>query len=678
MDDNKQKTILLVEDEFIIATVQSKVIQEFGYNVILSVSGEESVQFAAENHSIDLILMDIDLGSGIDGTESAKRILADKKIPIVFLTSHNEQEMVEKVRGITRYGYMVKSSGDFVLRSTIEMAFELFDAHQSIEKNIESLRENQQKLVESKERLDFALSAVNDAIWDYKPIEEALYWSPRYYTMLGYEVDEFSPSMDNWRSLIHPDDLDDFNQSFFDCIGGRADNCRHELRLRTKDGEYLWILIRGNVVSKDENGRVVRIAGTHSDTTGRKLAELSLRESENLLQKAQAMSHIGHFKFNPNTSIIEGSDELFSIFEIRRENFRFSDYVSSVLPEQRDSVVKTIQYAIDHKTSYSIEHYMIVRNGSLKFIKAIGEPAFNDDGSISLMVGTIQDISERKRMEEELRKSEELLAITLNSIGDAVISTDTFGKITKMNPAAEKLTGWSFDEAVNKPLTCVFKIINAENRSIIENPVSKVIEKGEIIGLANHTVLISRSGTEYQISDSAAPIRDKDGIVRGVILVFSDVSDKYKAEQELLESETRLKSIIQSSPMGMHMYELTVDDRLIFTGANPAADKILGVDNSAFVGKTIEEAFPPLIETEVPHQYREVAKNGGTWRTEQISYKDNRISGAFEVVAFQFASQKMAAMFFDSTERKKAEERIQRLLKEKEKLLQEAYRNFKK
>ncbi|MFW5975796.1 MAG: PAS domain S-box protein [Alkalispirochaetaceae bacterium] len=124
------KTILLVEDEAIIALATKTTLESWGYSVVLSYAGETAVSKAVAAPEIDLVLMDIDLGAGIDGTEAAQRILAARNVPIVFVSSHTERSLLEKVRGITRYGYVVKNSGDFVLRASIEMAFELFDAHQ--------------------------------------------------------------------------------------------------------------------------------------------------------------------------------------------------------------------------------------------------------------------------------------------------------------------------------------------------------------------------------------------------------------------------------------------------------------------------------------------------------------------------------------------------------------------
>lgn len=117
----------------------------------------------------------------------------------------------------------------------------------------------------------------------------------------------------------------------------------------------------------------------------------------------------------------------------------------------------------------------------------------------------------------------------------------------------------------------------------------------------------------------------------------------------------------ENSPLGMHFYKLNNDDQLIFVGTNPAADKLLGVDNSQFIGKTIEEAFPLLMQTEVPGRYRDAAKKGISWSIEQIDYDDNQIKGAFEVRAFQTTPGNMVAVFADITERKLAEDKIRKL-----------------
>ncbi len=129
MNSRGQKIILLVEDEPSLAKIEGMVIEKFGYKIIFASTGEKAVECVEEFPDIDLILMDINLGSGIDGTQAAREILEKRHLPIVFLTSHSEKEYVDRVKAITRYGYIVKNSGSFVLQSSIEMAFELFESN---------------------------------------------------------------------------------------------------------------------------------------------------------------------------------------------------------------------------------------------------------------------------------------------------------------------------------------------------------------------------------------------------------------------------------------------------------------------------------------------------------------------------------------------------------------------
>src|SRR6056297_1953368 len=128
------KKILLVEDEAIIALNQVKTIEKHGYDIKNVNTGEQAVREVNSDSDISLILMDIDLGKGMDGTETAQKILKDHEIPIIFLTSHAEKEYVDRVKKITRYGYVLKNSGEFVLIESINMAFELFDAHSELQR----------------------------------------------------------------------------------------------------------------------------------------------------------------------------------------------------------------------------------------------------------------------------------------------------------------------------------------------------------------------------------------------------------------------------------------------------------------------------------------------------------------------------------------------------------------
>lgn len=158
---------------------------------------------------------------------------------------------------------------------------------------------------------------------------------------------------------------------------------------------------------------------------------------------------------------------------------------------------------------------------------------------VLLRINSHLTISAQQR---ELEQEKELLAVTLRSIGDAVIATDVYGNITLINTITEQLTGWTREETIGKPLTEIFHIINEKSRKVCENPVEKVLETGHIIGLANHTALIAKDGTERAIADSAAPIRDRNSNIIGVVLVFRDVTLENRLAGEL-EKTKKLESI---------------------------------------------------------------------------------------------------------------------------------------
>ena len=137
----------------------------------------------------------------------------------------------------------------------------------------------------------------------------------------------------------------------------------------------------------------------------------------------------------------------------------------------------------------------------------------------------------------ELSQKEEHISLTLNSIGDAVITTDAENRVVRMNPVAEQLTGWSFAEAEGEPVKQVFNLIDVSNRNNLEGPFDKVIDSGQIVHISEDSILISKHGTEHHISDSAAPIRDEAGNIRGIVLVFNDITERKLKDEQLQQSQ---------------------------------------------------------------------------------------------------------------------------------------------
>lgn len=187
--------------------------------------------------------------------------------------------------------------------------------------------------------------------------------------------------------------------------------------------------------------------------------------------------------------------------------------------------------------------------------------------------------------------NEELLRVTLESIGDAVITTDARANVTRLNPVAEALTGWRTADAVGRPIHQVFRIINQHTRAAGVIPVMETLAKGTIQGLANHTVLIARDGTECAIADSCAPIRTAAGDVIGAILVFRDVSEEHAAQAALRDSAAQIHAVMNAIADGVITFRA---ESATITTTNPAAERQFGYSAAEFVGMDFRSLVPEL------------------------------------------------------------------------------------
>ena len=210
--------------------------------------------------------------------------------------------------------------------------------------------------------------------------------------------------------------------------------------------------------------------------------------------------------------------------------------------------------------------------------------------------------------EAAIRASEQDLATTLNSIGDGVIATDLDGCVARMNPVAERLTGWELTEAKGKPLEEVFHIVNARTRSRVESPAARVLREGIVVGLANHTALVAKDGTERPIADSGAPIRDEHGTMRGVVLVFRDQTEQYAAEAALRRSENRFRRLSEAGLLGV----IETDASSGLVEANDAFLAMVGHRREDLIGGKLggQELTPPEWASQDEAAREELASSG--------------------------------------------------------------------
>ncbi len=317
-----------------------------------------------------------------------------------------------------------------------------------------------------------------------------------------------------------------------------------------------------------------------------------------------------------------------------------------------------------YEAVYRMHHAL----GHLIWVLDRGQVLERDPAGAPLrMLGTHMDITEHMHAQLALERSEQNLATTLHSIGDAVIATDPAGCIVRMNLTAERLTGWAVADAIGQPLAEVFRIVHAHTRKTVRDPVRQVIESSEVVDLANDTLLLARDGREYQIADSAAPIRAPGGEITGVVLVFSDVSERYRVQQALRANEERLRSLLDNLSSGVIVHG--ADTRVI--DANPAACRSVGLTLDQLRGKLaidphwqfLEEDHTPMALARFP--VAQVLASGGALQNFVLGVPRPDLSQPLWVLVNAYPTRDAAGQieqvvvtFSDITERKLAEERI--------------------
>ncbi|MGM0613082.1 MAG: PAS domain S-box protein [Bacteroidota bacterium] len=268
---------------------------------------------------------------------------------------------------------------------------------------------------------------------------------------------------------------------------------------------------------------------------------------------------------------------------------------------------------------------------------------------------------ERKEITIKHQQSEEYLRITLNSIGDGVIATDTSGKITLINPVAEELTGWTFQEARGHPVEEIFVIKNSQTGENVSNPVEKVLKTGKIVGLANHTKLIAKNGNEYQIADSGSPIKDKHNNIIGVVLVFRNVTKEYNIQEKLKISEERFRTIVEGAPE-----PIFIQIQHNFAFLNPAACKLFGIDSpDELTGTPVIDRFHPDFHEIIKKRIQKLnkAKESISEKFEQKLIRKDGSNVWVETVGepIKYMGKDGGLVFVrDISQRKKAEEKIRK------------------
>ena len=604
MSAENQKTILLVEDEVIIAMTETMTLEKFGYNVITANSGEEAVATFEKTPGIDLILIDINLGTGIDGTEAAAIILQQRDLPVVFLSSHTEPEVVAKTEKISSYGYVVKDSSGTVLDASIKMAFKLFEAiikekekESQMEAALAALRESEARLAEAQ-----AVAKVGS--WETDLSNLNVIWSKETYRIFEIDPGCVHLTQASFLAFTHPEDCAKVDAAFLGSLDTRSLNAI-EHRIVTPSGLVKFIEDRWRIF-QDDQGRPVRAVGTCQDITERKQAEEAIFQSKKDWEDC----------FNSITDMITIHDNDYNIirankagkallklpeFEKHLKLKCFSFYHGTDAPPTGCPSCDCLKSGIPGVFEL-FEPYL---NRYLE-IRAI--PRFDSNNQRAGLIHIVRDITERKREESKrevalaaLQENEERMKAIIEGTPHLFFYTqDAEANTTYVSPTVEQVTGHKVDIWLKRKDWFVTDaaINQAAKERTQANLLGEFIEEPillEIRHALGHPILLEVY--EYPIT--------KDGKVVGLQGVAHDITQRKQAEEAFLRGKAFLDQLVESAPEAIVLAENNGQ----ILQVNSEFEKMFGYSAKEAIGRLIDDlVVPPKYRLEATDVTQTVAQ----------------------------------------------------------------------
>ena len=639
---SKSKTILLVEDEAIIAVIHKRILSKYGFNVISVATGEKAVETAASTPGIDLILMDIDLGEGIDGTEAAQQILANKEIPLVFLSSHTEPEVVNKTEGITSYGYIVKNSGETVIIASIRMAFKLFDA-----KIKEREKEEQYRLISEN---------TSDGIVVYEK-GVVVYASPAYVRFSGYSINEILERKESdIPDFIHPDDRGIISEVIARTESEKKATAYYQFRYKHKNGHYIWKEDNASFIYDDE-GNFQRVYVVARDISERKAHEERIKLMSEMLDEAPGAITVhdydGNFLYaNKNTYSLHGYEE----------DFLFQKLQDIDVPESAEFIEERMKM-IDKEGEavFKADHYR--KDGTVVPLEVSAKKV--NWGDIPAVLSIAVDITERLKAREALQESEEKYRVLFEDSPEAYLLIED-SVIIDCNRASLSLMRCDRTYIVGKS-PCEFapeiQPGGTSSREMMNKKIGEVYKKGCI----SFEFVNSRpDGTDFQaeVALSLVTLLNKPVIFAS----WRDISDKVFAINLMQKALNRFQALLGNSPSLIAIFDS--EGRNI--EVSKAMAKTYGLSPDQIRGKT----FYDLLPAEIADDFMRTVKRLKSERklivkTDTILLNDEeRIyeSRLFPIVVEDEEKELFGSIAIDISDRIKAEKAV--------KLAEETYRNL--
>jgi len=539
------RTILLVEDEAVIAMNEAAILADEGYEVITAYSGEDAInKTRSASGRIDLILMDIDLGRGIDGTEAAVQILAENDIPVLFLSSHSERAIVDKTERISSYGYVMKSSGETVLKASIKMAFKLHEANKNLRSKHAHLEAVTRELAEKEAKYRFLAESMNDIIWTLDTDLNLTYISPSMERITGYR-----PS--DWMSLEPSRLIDDESNAKINKViteelrnerpsgAGIRKAVTVEAKYFHRDGSSRWM---ENVIigTRDEKGSLTGFLGVARDITERKKTEEALRLSEERLRTLiNAMPDIVCFK-DGEGRWIEANEFDLKLFELEGVPYRgmkdseladYSSFYRDAFLTCEETDEKAWQAGILSRADEAIPR----PDGTTMVFDIIKLPTFTADGKRKGLIVVGRDITERKKAEEELRISEERWEFALEGAGEGVWDWNALTDKVFFSRQWKAMLGFEEHE-IGESLNEWESRVHPDDLPGTLEKIKRHFDCEDPVYMSEHRVCC-KDGTYRWILDRGKVIsRTDDGRPLRVIGTHADISSRKKAEEELKRS----------------------------------------------------------------------------------------------------------------------------------------------
>jgi len=658
-----RKQILLVEDEAILAMTEKVQLEKYGYAVRTVTSGEKAVDAVKTSSDIDLILMDINLGDGIDGTQAAEQILNHQDIPVVFLSSHTEHEIVEKTEKISSYGYVVKNSSVTVLDASIKMALKLFDAKTAHRLKEVALQESEKRFYELFERAPLGYQSL-DSHGRFLEVNKA------WLETLGYSRNEV---IGKWfGDFLSPEYLQPFRERFpLFLAQGRIHS---EFYMLHKNGTRVYIAFDGRV-GLNEDGSFKQTHCILKDETERKQSEEALRESEERFKRMVNEAPLGiavvdslnaEFRLvNPALSRITGR----SIEELERIDWVNITHPDDVQPD-KDNMAALNAGQI---TGFQMEKRYLHADGHYLWVNITVAPMHVVDKARPLHLLMVEDVSDRKLAEEEIRRFK---TISDNAIHGHAIA-DLQGNILYINRFFATIHGYEPEELIGKH----FSLFHNEHQMDTANSlIAAMIQEGYF---APTTVWhCHRDGTEFPMLMSGILLKDEDGNPQYISTSVVDITDHQRVEETLRTTIHELKKSQVVAKVGSwvwlipqnrvewsdEMYRIFGIDKEMFSGdLTRIINDCIHPDDRAEVNRSTASVMDQ--NTPIPVEYR-ILRPDGSVRTVWAEAGELELDGAGEPVLLR-------GIVHDITKRKQAEQEVQKQLSEKEILLREVHHRVK-